>query len=110
MKKPTKRADASAPQTVTRFIKAHNRKSAVQIDFTDQQFLAHAGFAAFANFLQWRLMGRKCWADCFPNAHQPERLQRWRIWRWVLSPAMQRGLGSSVRWLDLRQQDPACRS
>lgn len=57
MKKPTKHADASAPQTVTGFIKAHNGKETIRIGFTDQRISAHAGLSAFASFVHWHRLG-----------------------------------------------------
>lgn len=57
MKKTTKHADVSAPQTVTGFIKAHNGKETIRIGFTDQRISAHAGLSAFGSFVHWHRLG-----------------------------------------------------
>lgn len=53
MKKATEHADASAPQSVTEFIKVQTAEKAIKIGFTDQKISPHAGLAAFAGFLHW---------------------------------------------------------
>ena len=53
MKKPTKHADVSVPQTVTEFIKVHNGQETIQIGFSDQRISGHAGLSAFGSFLHW---------------------------------------------------------
>jgi len=57
MKKATQRADVSAPQTVTSFIKAHNGKETIRIGFTQQRISPRAGLSAFASFLHWHRFG-----------------------------------------------------
>src|SRR5688572_6193757 len=53
MKKETEHADASAPQSVTDFIKVQTAGKAIKIGFTDQKISPHAGLALFAGFLHW---------------------------------------------------------
>jgi hypothetical protein len=57
MKKTTRHADVSVPQTVTGFIKVHNGEETIQIGFTDQRISAHAGLSAFGSFLHWHRFG-----------------------------------------------------
>lgn len=57
MKKTTQHADVSGPQTVTKFIKAHNGKETIRIGFTNQRISAHAGLSAFGSFLHWHGFG-----------------------------------------------------
>ena len=78
MKKPTKHADVSAPQTVTNFIKVHNGQETIQIGFTDQKISGHAGLSAFGSFLHWHRFGSvlKRWLPkrTSPNATAAEDL------------------------------------
>lgn len=53
MKRTTKHADESGPQTVTELIEIHNGEKAIKIGFTDQRISAHAGLSTFAGFLHW---------------------------------------------------------
>jgi len=70
MKKPTKHADVSAPQTVTEFIKVHNGQEAIQIGFTKQRISAHAGLSAFGSFLHWHRF-RAVLQGLFPRRTSP---------------------------------------
>jgi hypothetical protein len=51
MKKQTRHTDASAPQSVTDFIKVQTGEKAIKIGFTDQKISPHAGLSALASFL-----------------------------------------------------------
>jgi len=53
MKKATQHPDVSGPQTVTRFIKAHNGKETIRIGFTQQRISPHAGLSPFGSFVHW---------------------------------------------------------
>jgi len=53
MKKPTKRTDESAHQTVTEFIKLQSPSGVIQIGFTEQQVSGRAGLVTLAGFLSW---------------------------------------------------------
>jgi hypothetical protein len=67
MKNNAKHTDASAPPSVTEFIKLSTGQKAIQIGFTDQQVSAHAGLATFAGFLHWHRFGRQL-AGWLPHA------------------------------------------
>jgi hypothetical protein len=54
MKKATRHADASAPQSVTSFIKLQTGGQAIQIGFTDQRISPHAGLAPLVGFFHWQ--------------------------------------------------------
>jgi Transposase DDE domain group 1 len=53
MKKPTKHADVSVPQSVTDFIQIQTAEKSIKIGFTDQKISPHAGLSGFAAFLHW---------------------------------------------------------
>jgi hypothetical protein len=78
MKKTTKHADVSGPQTVTELIKVHNGHETIQIGFTDQKISTHAGLSAFASFLHWHrfraVLQRVLPARTSPNATPAEDL------------------------------------
>lgn len=78
MKKTIKHADASAPQTVTEFIKLNNGKETIRIGFTDQRISPHAGLSAFGSFLHWHrfssILQKYLPQRTSPNATSPEDL------------------------------------
>ena len=78
MKKRSKHADVSVPQTVTEFIKVHNGQETIQFGFTDQRISAHAGLSAFATFLHRHRFGallkNSLPPRTSPNATAPEDL------------------------------------
>lgn len=78
MKRTTRHADESGPQTVTGMIKLNNGQKAIKIGFTDQRISAHAGLSTFAGFLHWHqfsgVLRRLLPARTSPNALAAEDL------------------------------------
>lgn len=76
MKTKPKHADASAPQSVTEFIKLPTGQEAIQIGFTDQRISPRAGLAPLVGFWHWHglsvLLGRVLpHRPTSPNASRP---------------------------------------
>jgi hypothetical protein len=78
MQKHSQHADASAPQSVTSFIKLHNGQESIKIGFTNQKVSPHAGLTAFAAFLHWHrfklLLEKSLPRRTSPNATSPADL------------------------------------
>jgi hypothetical protein len=72
MKKTTKQADASAPQSVTEFIKVNSGQETIQIGFTDQKITPHGGLMTFASFMHWHGLG-KLLRNCLPHVRRSAR-------------------------------------
>lgn len=78
MKKTTKHADVSGPQTVTEFIKLQTDGESIKIGFTDKKISPHAGLTPFASYLHRHRFQSRLAAvlprRTSPNATQSEDL------------------------------------
>lgn len=78
MKKPSKHADVSGPQSVTEFIKVQTETESIKIGFTEQKISPHAGLSAFASYLHWQrfksVLTGALPVRTSPNATPPEDL------------------------------------